>query len=66
MKISGMDFVVGVRIAEVAGNPVDVIELADERVIAIDGENITLFEDLDALLDLENDDAETERPSIQL
>jgi hypothetical protein len=66
MKLPHMEFIVSVRTVKVDGNLVDVIELADERVIAIDGESVTLFEDLEALRDLENDDAQTERLSIPL
>ena len=66
MKLPQLEFIVGVRTVKVDRDLVDVVELADERVIAIDGENITLFEDLDALLESEDDDPENERPSISL
>ena len=46
------------------GNCIDVIELNDERLVAIDGEFIALFEDMGQLKD--SLDGEVECPRIDL
>ena len=66
MELPDMNFIKAVHAVEVDGDVVDAIELFDGRVIAIDGETATLFADLEALLDSEDDDEDVERLAIAL
>jgi hypothetical protein len=66
MATQALNFIAAVETIEVDGEPVDTVTLMDGRVLVIDGETVTLFDDLDALLDREEDDEEVLRPAIPL
>lgn len=66
MELQDLNFIRAVHTVEVDGEAVDAIELLDGRVIAIDGETATLFDDLEALLDSEDIDEDIERLAIAL
>ena len=66
MKLEDLNYISAVHALTVDGEALDVIVLADGRVIAVDGENASLFDDLAALIDSEREDDDVERQTIQL
>jgi len=65
--MSELHFIHAASSVHVDGTLADVLVLTDGRVIVIDGETLTIFEDLDSLLDPEEDDEdEHDRPSLPL
>jgi len=65
MKIEFASYVNAIDALEIEDQAVDVIELADGRVIAIDGESIRLFETLEDLV-ASSDSNFSDRPGILL
>jgi hypothetical protein len=61
-----LHFIHATHVLDLDGTPADAIELSDGRVIVIDGETLTVFEDLESVLEPEDDGDEDERPSIPL
>lgn len=66
METDELCFVQAVHCVELEDGPVDVIELDDGRVLAISKDLVTLFENLDSLLDGEDEDSSENRPVIVL
>jgi hypothetical protein len=66
MDIEDANYISQFYIVEVDGEPIDAVELCDGRVIAIDGAQLTLFEDMESLLDSDDEDDDVERPTIPL
>ena len=66
MDLEDTNYIKDVHIVDVDGEPMDVIELNDGRVIAIDGERLRLFDDLQSLIDLDAEDEDVDQPMILL
>jgi hypothetical protein len=66
MDFEDTNYIKHVHIIEVDGEPIDAVELSDGRVLAIDGAQVTLFEDLESLLESGDEDDDIERPAMPL
>ncbi len=65
MQIQQTNYVQAIHTVELGDEAVDAIELADGRIVAIDGESIRLFEDMQELFDSEGAE-DGDYPSLPL
>ncbi len=66
MNYEDLNFIKAVHPLIVGDEAVDAVELADGRVLMIDGEMVTLFEDFEQLLEADNEDTDGKHPAIAL
>lgn len=67
MQVDELYYVKALHSIESDSGPVDVVELQDGRVLAIDDVSVRLFDDLQSLLDSDEDDEDDEdRATISL
>jgi hypothetical protein len=61
MDTTELHFIQATYAVELDGEPADAIELSDGRVVVIDGNRLTVFEDLESVLSFDDEDGD-DRP----